>query len=115
MEKYADTFEAFDRLVHSCFSKKIIGDPDKHIEEFKNTYLKLNLTISSKIHVIICHLSQYLAHTKRGLGLDSEQSLESCHHDFLGTYKKYAVRSLENSNCPDKLVRSVCDYNGSHV
>ena len=81
----------------------------------QGSYLALNLTISSKVHVVFAHMEQYLARTKRGLSLDSEQSLEASHFDFAKTLAKYTTRDLQSSSCAPRPLRAVLDYNGSHL
>ena len=105
----------FNNIVRGCFRSGLEENYVELIEEFKVSYLALNLTIPTKAHVIFCHLSQYLNHTGRGLSLDAEQALESSHFDFLATNDKYAIRDHENQNFLPRLHRAVCDYNGSHI
>ena len=56
-----------------------------------------------------------LDETKRGLALDSEQSLASSHFLFSVTLSKYLIKDQVNPKFIPKLISAICDNNGSHI
>ena len=109
------TFDELDNLIKSCFGQTLDQNFQFQIAKFKAAFLELNLSISTKLHVIFCHLEEYIVKTGRSLSLDSEQALESCHYDFLTVLQRYMGRNLENEKCADQLLSAVGAYNSSHL
>ena len=76
----------FSKVVNATFSSVLDPDYEQIIKNFNKSYMILhcdfNLSITTKVHIIMCHLSAFVKEWKIGLGLLSEQTGESLHHDF---------------------------------
>lgn len=112
--KFVDTFEKFNKVVASCFSKDLKPNYDIFIDNFRDSFLKLNISVTSKIHAIFFHIKHFCEYYGIGLGFFSEQAFESVHHDFKQTWANFKVNS-ENDNYGSKLLRCVCVYNSKHL
>lgn len=79
-------------LVNMSFTTDTLvdGDHDKIVKAIsclKETFLKCNLSITLKVHVIFCHLLDALKYSKgKKLGFLSEQCGESIHYDFSSNF-----------------------------
>lgn len=111
---FADTFEKFNKVVDSCFSTDLKSNFDVFIDDFKDSFMKLNISVTSKVHTIFFHDKEFCNHFGVGLGFFSEQAFESVHHDFNQTWINYKVNST-NDKYGSKLLRCVCIYNSSHL
>lgn len=112
---FAHAFDCFRDVVHGCFGADLAPSFAEDIQDFRRAFEKLNISLTPKIHMLTHHLSQYIERTQRGLSLDSEQALESCHFDFQRVYQRYASRDLNNPKAGDQLFRAMCAYNSHHL
>ena len=62
---------------------------------FTQDYMKLGISVTSKVHAVIFHIAEFCEMTGRGLGPWSEQTGESVHHDFKETWKRYKVNNTD--------------------
>ena len=53
--EYADVLQKFNKVVTDCFGSKLDGNFVKSIDEFKNQYLKLNISVTIKAHIVVRH------------------------------------------------------------
>ena len=56
-----------------------------------------------------------LKHTRRGLGADSEQALESSHTDWRRIWERCRVRDLDSEIYSTNLLSAVLNFNSSHT
>ena len=95
----AQTFQAFNKLVESCFgSGKLVGNVSTNLEKFVDSYRSIELSVTLKAQVIFEHLLSNLANLGgKGMGLTSEQSGKSVHHEFaLRFWSKYKIDLILN-------------------
>ena len=76
------------------------------IYEFEKAYSLLQIPISPEVHVLVCHLPEFLRMYPHGLSRYSEQANESLHHDFAVVYGRYKVSNVNHLYCT-KLLLSV--------
>ena len=76
--------EAFDLVVERCFGVHLNGDYEEAIRDFSVKYRALKISVIPKVHMVEDHVVQsiQMKHPGLGLGAFTEQSFESCHHDF---------------------------------
>ena len=60
------------------------------------------------------HITEMIERTGKPLGFFSAQSFESCHYDFLETYKRYKVPE-NHKEYGIKLKNAVTNYNSYHI
>ena len=112
--KFVEAFQSLNKIVKACFSVNLDPDFTKYIAEFKESYLALNVSVTPKVHAVFFHVEDFCMKMKIGLGLYSEQPMESVHFDFSVTWEKYKV-ARNNPDYETKLLRAVCEYNSNHM
>lgn len=112
--KYADAFSSFNKVVQACFTINLDPKFAVYIDEFKDKYLNLKISVTPKLHAVFFHVKQFCIKHQKGLGFFSEQAMEAVHYDFSMTWAKYKV-SRNNPDYIQKLLRAVCEYNSQHV
>lgn len=112
--KYVKAFDDFKKVVSACFGKDLDQNYTECIEDFKESYLSLGVSVTPKVHAVFFHIGQFCKLHGIGLGFFSEQAMESVHFDFKSFWEKNKVAE----NHPDyakKLLRAVCQYNSLHL
>ena len=113
VEKYCDALEALNSVVVACFGKELEPDFEEKIGKFKQSYLELDINVTSKAHILFAHTPEFI--TGRSLSIYAEQAGESSHADFDACWCKYKIRDVSHPNVPKKLLQCVNDYNGNHT
>lgn len=85
--------EAFDLVVERCFGIHLNGDYEEAIRDFSVKYRALNIPVIPKVHLVEDHVVQsiQMKHPDLGMGAYTEQSFESCHHDFTVEWERTKV------------------------
>lgn len=112
--KYVDVLHKFSKVVKSCFSKELTPEFKSSIEEFKNSYLSLDINVTPKVHAVFFHVVDFCSQNNIGLGFHSEQAFETVHYDFKQTWSRYKV-SQEKNTYEKYLLKAICDYNSKHI
>ena len=92
--KIIDTIQAFDWVVESCFSKELIGDYEGAVKSFSKLYMDLHsnfgVSVTVKAHLVMAHIIPQInkRHPGYGIGVLTEQSFESAHHEFKLEWQK---------------------------
>ena len=115
VKQYVNAFRLFNDVVDACYGDELQENYTTKIKEFSLAYKKLGINITPKIHAVMFHVEEFCSLTGRGLAPWSEQTSESIHHDFKGTWEDFNVKSVENPVYGDHLLRAVQTYNGQHV
>ena len=66
------------------------------------------------MHVLGCHVEQWLDKNPVGLAVYCEQTSEAAHKDFQKTLKRFAVAEF-NPQHAAKLLKASVDYNSKHM
>lgn len=114
----ARTFQTFNKLVESCFgSGKLKGNVSDLLDQFIMAYRSTNLTVTLKAHIIFEHLLSNLANLGGyGMGLTSEQSGESIHHEFASKFwAKYKIDLIENPRFGENWYSANLEFCSKHV
>ena len=68
------------------------------------------------MHCILRHLPEFIAQSEPlGLGLWSEQTPESVHHDFAAKWAHYKVNDVSNPLYAPRLRAAVSSYNSRRL
>ena len=114
INRLADAFQSFQKLVHSCFGNTLHDTWEKDLINFRESYRATGASISPKVHIIIAHLNYFVG--KFGaLGIFSEQAGEAIHHDFKREFQKYNIKDRDNPKYAENLLRAVSSYNGNNM
>ena len=112
VKKIIETIKAFDWVVASCFSKELIGDYVEAIEHFSDLYMDLhdnyNVSVTVKVHLVMKHVIPQIhkRHPGYGIGVLTEQSFESAHHEFKMEWQKTKL-AMNHPEYPQALLDCV--------
>ena len=112
---YIESFRTFDEVVASCFGYKRSKNYLENIENFKKAYIKLDISVTTKVHNIFYHIKDFCSLIDEGLGPYSEQASEAVHYDFALLWENFKVKDLTNVNYGDRLLAAVQYYNSEHM
>lgn len=113
-EVYFFVLEAFSDVVQACFGYELDPTYILKIDEFCERWTSAGLPVTPKLHMVMFHVPEFCREHQEGLGRFSEQTTESIHQEFDGTWKNYKVPDtsvLYN----EKLLNAVVAYNSAHV
>ena len=113
LQKFAEALRSFDAVRKSCFGEHLSSTFMSDIELFRSAYMKLQISVTPKIHAIIDHVPEFCQLKKVGLGKFSEQASESVHSDFQKTWQRFAV-PLSHEQVAKRLLQAVIKYNSLH-
>ena len=71
-EKHQDfvrAFSTFNNVVASCYGKTLHENYKRNIAKFKAEYLKLNISVTPKVHAVLYHVAEFCDWKKMGLVL----------------------------------------------
>ena len=66
-EVFVSAFGAFNDVVAACYSKDLCPDYKNKIEIFKESYLKLNIPVTPRVHAVYFHVPEFCG--LMGMGL----------------------------------------------
>ncbi|CAH0560526.1 unnamed protein product [Brassicogethes aeneus] len=114
---FVTCFDYLKKVVDSCFLNELDPNYQMYINQFKTTYLNLNISVTpwfAKVHAVFYHVAESCKKTGRGLGYYSEQAMESVHHDFNELWKRFKV-DINNARYGCQLLKAVSQYNSFNV
>ena len=100
--------------MDSCLSLQLIDDFEKHINNFRLSYLQLGISVTPKVHSVFFHIEYFCNKHEKSLGYFSEQAMKAVHSDFKNTWNDFKVNEV-NEKYYDQLKRVVSKYNSLHV
>ena len=113
--KILSCMEAFEAVVDGCFGWELYDNFQQIIGAFRASFLALRSelwrpSITPKMHVVFDHVGWWCNKYGRGLGLVSEQALESIHARFAAS-DKHLIKDAYADSWAEKKLRSVCEWN----
>ena len=102
-------------MVDLCFGKDPFKGWEKALDDFRSAYLALEISITSKVHIVFDHVRYWCSYYKCGLGALSEHAFESLHRDFTAHWERHKVKSNQHPNFGERLKKTVCEYNAGHL
>jgi hypothetical protein len=112
--KFVRTFDNFRLVVKACFSTDLDPQYATHINNFKNSYLDLDVPVTPKVHSVFFHVEEFCSKNQRALGFYSEQAMESVHYEFKKFWEKHKVKET-HTEYSKHLLNAVCEFNSSHI
>jgi len=107
--------ESFGRLTAATFESQLAADWEQALDVFTVHYLEVTavfpINATTKAHIIIHHLREYIRRTKSALGPTSEEVVESQHHLFKKFYARFKVIGREFPIYDERLLMSVVHFN----
>ncbi|PAA58256.1 hypothetical protein BOX15_Mlig012838g9 [Macrostomum lignano] len=114
LQPFAQCLICFNSVVNGAFGQELVPDFGERIENFGAAYLALGLTVTPKVHVLLCHVSDFCHRTGRALGTCSEQAVESAHSDFQRTWQRYRLPA-DHPQFGNRLLQATVAYNSWHI
>ena len=117
---FLDCFHKLAKVKHACFGMKLSPDYLAKIEDFKKSYLALNISVTPVVHILFAHTSEFfkICHEAgeggRGLGCYSEQPFEAMHSIVAKMVKRFPENQFSDSFAL-KLLRAMSALNSSHL
>ena len=114
--RFVDVLNKFNKVVESSFGQRLQEGYETDIDQFSRAYLDLHVSVTLKVHIVICHLKEFLRLKGgvAGLGFFSEQAMESCHHSFKTEWERNKV-FWDHPNCGEKLHQTVVRVNSKNL
>ena len=105
--------------------KDLAPDYAERIENFKlkyeilmeyarEVYPDISFNCTWKVHALVVHLPQFLQRYKFGMSVFAEQCLESVHHDYKKTEKRFLVHD-DHCDHVKRQKRSLVEYNSRRL
>jgi hypothetical protein len=114
LKPFAVAAKAFNKVRVACFGMNLEANYSDAIEEFRQCYLELDISVTPKVHCVFQHVREFCYIVETGLGQYSEQASESVHADWAPTYQRYQ-RPMDHNEYPEKLLAAVVKYNSNHI
>ena len=105
---FVKTFQHFKSVVSSCFGMTLNTTYVQNINDFKNSYLQLRVSVTPKAHAVFYHVPEFIALNGTALGIFSEQSTEALHSIFSAQWAMYK-RNPDHPDYGGQLLKCVID------
>ena len=112
---YCELLKDLNNIRVSCFGNHLHSSFEKHIKDFEQHYISLDISVTTAVHIVTKHIIQFCKLKKCSLGPFSEQASESVHSDFLAMYNSSGKVGSSNLNYGRSLLNAVIRYNGRHI
>ena len=120
VKHYLNILDTLKSIVSGCFGSKLSQTYLQDIEQFRHEFELLRdekgqlLKKTPKVQHLIIHVPQFCQKNGIGLGVFSEQVVESMHSAFDKVWKNYEV-PLKHEHFGKRLFRASMKLNTSHV
>ena len=84
------------------------------LEFAKEVHPEISLNTTWKVHILVAHLPQFLQRYNMGMSAFAEQCVESVHHDYKKTEKRFLVND-DHCDHAKRLKRSMVEYNSRRI
>ena len=115
LSQFYDCFVAFRDAMGACMGFTLDPMYREKVASFEKSYQNLNIPITSKVHIMIRHVPEFIERHKKPLGQFSEQVVESCHSKFDKLFKSYCIKDIHHDNYLAQLYKSVMHFNSYHI
>ena len=118
---FVECLKNFRSVKDACFGNTL--ETGIEISKLKNSFISTQelalifgkkLSLTWKIHIILCHVVPFVKYHRCGLGRYAEQCGESIHAKFKPTWSRYK-RSEGHSEHSDKHLAAVKHFGGSRI
>ena len=124
LDMIVDTLLAFREIKDSCFGWDLKEGWELKIETFTTKYrelqtytesaLSITLTVTWKIHSLVCHLPTFLSRQQCGMAKFAEQTGESVHAKFKPTLDRHK-RKLSHPDHGTRQHRAVVEFSSNNM
>ena len=114
-QAFLTCFQTFKVVVDKCFGKDLEEGWVEALADFKCAYKALQISITTKVHLVFDHVENFCKMNGCGLGAFSEHAFESVHRDFADHWTRHLVKSKLNPKFWENLLKTLCEYNAGHI
>lgn len=120
---FVQCLKDFRALKESCFGHSLEPGFEESVTKLKNSFLSLQelvlifgkkLSLTWKVHIILCHVVPFVQHHNCGLGRYAEQCGEAIHAKFKPTWARFK-RTEGHSEHSEKLLAAVTQFGGRRI
>jgi hypothetical protein len=110
--RIVDLMDLFDDVVSKCFGFALQSGYLEAIAKLKKAWLEMRWPprCSVKVHILFNHIADWCDKNKRGLGLTSEQALESIHAYFKVIQERHLVKEIGNPRWAENMLQTVLEF-----
>lgn len=108
-------FVAFRDVMDACFGSSLDVSHHEKFVEFENSYRSLNISMTTKAHILIRHVPEFLKQKDKPLAPFSEQVVEACHAKFDKLFNSYRTKDIHHSGYLDRFYRAIMHFNSYHI
>lgn len=114
---FLQVLQTFSRITSFIHKPQIdVEKVSTAIMRFKIAWQETSMTLTTKAHIIIDHLIDFIqAQNRQNMSFFSEQSHEAVHAEFMKTWTKYIVKEVSNPRFKSQLLKATLDYNACHA
>ena len=112
---FAHALQAFNIVVAGSFGKYESKFIIKEIYDFETAFMKLNISVTPKVHAVFEHLPEFLNLGYGPLGYYSEQATEASHYDFTPVWNNYGSNPTKIEQVGMQHLHAMNKYNSLHV
>ena len=80
--QFVDAFISFNDVVTLCYGRNLLPQYKTSLSNFKDAHLKLNISLTLKVHAVFYHIEEFCSLKNMGLAPWSEPTTESLHQEF---------------------------------
>ena len=110
--KFIHALEKLNKVVSSCFGNTLKGNYKQNIRAFEIAFRALDITITPKTHCVFRHVQEFCERKGCGLGVYSEQVIETCHSDYFKIEQWYPTNEKTDPQYRQKICCAVKRFNG---
>ena len=113
--QFVNAFILFNDVVISCYGRNLLPQYKTSLSNFKDAYLKLNISDTPKVHLVFYHIEEFCSLKNMGLAIWSEQTTESLHQEFKKCWENYLVRDTEHPLYGERPLQAVQMFNSLNL
>lgn len=112
---FHECFAAFRDAMKACFHSTLNEAYLHTIENFTATYNALDISTTTKVHIMTRHVPEFIQQQGKPLGQFSEQVVEHCHAKFDRLFNSYRMKDINHPGYLNKLYRAIMHFNAYHL
>lgn len=115
LQPFHDCFMALQEAMEACFGFRLDSSYKEKVEHFATCYKNLNLSITTKVHVLVRHVPEFIDKHQMPLGHFCEQVVEQCHAKFDKLFNSYKIKDVHHPNYLSNLFHAIMHFNSYHI
>ena len=116
---FLDCLVGLRDTIDSTFGFTLDPNYQEVIDRFKKSFDNLRsmfgVSVTTKLHIIFTHVSQFIELTGKPLGEFSEQELENSHSAFESLWNRYRVKKTNCEMYSVNYLRAVLNFNALNI